>query len=140
MYRTARLPGVGHGSRTEAGGAALPPARLDADAAEQIARTLQALAAPSRLLILSRLRADPATVTELTESLGLEQSAVSHQLRLLRMMGLVTSTRHGRHVVYSLFDQHVAALLDQAVYHAEHLRLNQPDPAELSERSLRTKP
>lgn len=99
-----------------------PPARLDADSAAAVAETLQALSAPSRLLILSSLRHAPASVTELTASVGLEQSAVSHQLRLLRMMGLVTATRSGRTVTYALFDDHVAALLDEAVYHAEHLR------------------
>ncbi len=59
--------------------------------------------------------------------MGLEQSAVSHQLRLLRMIGLVTATRAGRSVTYALFDNHVAALLDEAVYHAEHLKLGTPD-------------
>lgn len=103
------------------------PARLDAESAEQIARTLQALSAPSRLRILSELRHRPSTVGDLTEALGLEQSAVSHQLRLLRMMGLVTSSRSGRHVTYALHDDHVAALLDEAVHHAEHVRLGKVD-------------
>jgi DNA-binding transcriptional ArsR family regulator len=53
----------------------------------------------------------------------MEQSAVSHQLRLLRTLGLVTGRRDGRHVVYRLYDDHVATLLDQAVHHIEHLRL-----------------
>ncbi|NYJ76507.1 ArsR/SmtB family transcription factor [Allobranchiibius huperziae] len=88
---------------------------------------MQALPAPSRLLILSQLRQGPATVGELTTALGLEQSSVFHQLRLLRMMGLVTSTRNGRNINYALFDQHVAALLDEAVYHVEHLRLGASD-------------
>jgi DNA-binding transcriptional ArsR family regulator len=104
-----------------------PPARLDADSAATVAATLQALTAPSRLLILSRLRQSPTTVTELTEAVGMEQSAVSHQLRLLRTMGLVTKQRTGRHITYSLYDNHVASLLDEAVYHAEHLRLAAPD-------------
>jgi len=58
----------------------------------------------------------------------MEQSAVSHQLRLLRTMGLVTTERRGRRILYSLYDDHVAALLDEAVWHAEHLRLAAPDP------------
>lgn len=78
-------------------------------------------------MILSILRDQSATVGELTEALGMEQSAVSHQLRLLRMMGMVTATRHGRSITYSLFDNHVAELLDQAIYHAEHVRLGKPD-------------
>lgn len=100
-----------------------PPARLDNESAAAVAETLQALVAPSRLLILSQLRQGPATVSELTAALHLEQSAISHQLRLLRIMGLVTATRKGRNITYTLFDQHVAALLDEAVYHVEHLRL-----------------
>lgn len=116
---------MGHG----VDGRDAPPARLDAASAASVAETLQALSAPSRLLILSHLRQGPAPVGELAQAVGLEQSAASHQLRLLRMMGLVTATRHGRAVSYALYDQHVAALLDQAVYHAEHLRLGHPDRA-----------
>ncbi|TAM93675.1 MAG: ArsR family transcriptional regulator [Jatrophihabitans sp.] len=114
---------MGHGVQ----GRDTPPARLDADSAAAIAATLQALTAPSRLLILSRLRESACTVTELTAAVKMEQSAVSHQLRLLRTMGLVTHARTGRHVTYRLYDQHVASLLDEAVYHAEHLRLGTPD-------------
>jgi DNA-binding transcriptional ArsR family regulator len=63
----------------------------------------------------------------LTEAVGMQQSAVSHQLRLLRAIGLVATQRAGRHITYSLYDNHVASLLDEAVYHAEHLRLGTPD-------------
>ena len=101
--------------------------RLDMAAAKTVAATLQALAAPSRLLILSELRDKPATVTELAAAVQMEQSAVSHQLRLLRTMGLVVGARHGKNVTYGLYDHHVASLLDEAVYHAEHLRLGAPD-------------
>jgi DNA-binding transcriptional ArsR family regulator len=58
----------------------------------------------------------------------MEQSAVSHQLRLLRDIGLVVGDRHGRRVVYSLYDEHVASLVDQAAYHVEHLRLGAAEP------------
>lgn len=101
--------------------------RLDAAAATAVATTLQALATPSRLLILSRLRESPATVGELSEAIEMEQSAVSHQLRMLRHLGLVHGQRSGRSITYTLYDHHVAQLLDEAVYHAEHLRLSAPD-------------
>lgn len=114
---------MGHGTEDRS----TPAARLDPEGAAAVAETLQALVAPSRLRILSELRQAPATVTELTNALGMEQSAVSHQLRLLRMMGMVTATRSGRTSTYALFDQHVAALLDEAVFHAEHVRLGRPD-------------
>jgi ArsR family transcriptional regulator, nickel/cobalt-responsive transcriptional repressor len=102
-------------------------ARLDAEGAEKVASTLQALATPSRLLILTQLRQGPLPVSDLAEAVGMEQSAVSHQLRLLRNLGLVSGTRHGRSIVYSLYDNHVAQLLDEAVYHVEHLRLGLTD-------------
>lgn len=104
-----------------------PAARLDLAAAKSVAETLQALTAPSRLLILGRLREGPATVNELAAAVGMEQSAISHQLRMLRHLGLVEGQRSGRSITYSLYDTHVAQLLDEAVYHAEHLRLGVPD-------------
>lgn len=101
---------------------AIPPAVLDAGSAVAVAEFMQALAAPSRLLMLARLRQGPCTVTRLAADVGMAQSAVSHQLRLLRHLGLVTATRHGRTTVYALYDDHVAMLLDEAVYHSGHLR------------------
>lgn len=98
-----------------------PRRALDAATAQAVAATLQALATPSRLLILARLRESPATVSELVEAVEMEQSAVSQQLRVLRTLGLVHGEREGRHVRYALYDDHVAELLDQAIYHAEHL-------------------
>ncbi len=113
---------MGHGVQARA-----HASRLDLAAAKSVAETLQALATPSRLLILGRLREGPATVTQLAVDVEMQQSAVSHQLRLLRHLGLVSGQRLGRSVTYALFDDHVAQLLDQAVYHAEHLRLGAPD-------------
>ena len=104
-----------------------PQAVLDAASAASVAETLQALATPSRLLILARLRRGACTVTELSREIGMEQSAVSHQLRLLRHLGLVTGTRQGKNTIYALYDSHVAILLDEAVYHSEHLRLGLRD-------------
>jgi DNA-binding transcriptional ArsR family regulator len=117
---------MGHKPRQEPDEQA-PPAALDAASAAQVAQTMQALAAPSRLLILSRLRREPCSVTRLAADIGMEQSAVSHQLRMLRHLGLVAGTRNGKTTVYALYDDHVARLLDEAVYHSEHLRLGLRD-------------
>ncbi len=87
------------------------------------ADAMQALAAPSRLRILARLHAGPVTVSELAADVGMEGSAVSHQLRMLRHLGLVVGHRDGRRVVYELHDDHVATLLEQVVAHVDHLRL-----------------
>jgi DNA-binding transcriptional ArsR family regulator len=101
---------------------------IDAATAEQVAEAMQALATPSRVRILARLVSSPCSVNELALAVGMEASAVSHQLRLLRHLGLVRNVRQGRNVVYTLHDAHVAVLLAEAVYHVEHVRLAEADP------------
>lgn len=96
---------------------------LDAGFALSVADTMQALATPSRVRILGRLRAGPASVNELAAAIDMEPSAVSHQLRLLRHLRFVVGDRQGRNVVYDLYDDHVAQLLDEAVAHVEHVQL-----------------
>ncbi|WP_435642507.1 ArsR/SmtB family transcription factor [Streptomyces sp. H49] len=122
---------MGHGAAQSSG--RVPRRSLDVASATKVATTLQALATPSRLLILARLREGPLPATELAAEVGMEQSACSHQLRLLRNLGLVVGTRKGRSIVYSLYDNHVAELIDQAIYHVEHLRLGLTDTAALTE-------
>jgi DNA-binding transcriptional ArsR family regulator len=97
--------------------------RLDPHFAAAVADTMQALATPSRVRILGRLRAGGQTVGELADAVGMAPSAVSHQLRVLRHLGFVVGRRDGRHVVYDLHDDHVAHLLDEAVAHVEHVQL-----------------
>jgi DNA-binding transcriptional ArsR family regulator len=103
-------------------GHTLPP-EMDGELARVVAERMQVLATPSRVQILGRLRSGPCAVGELATAVGMESSAVSHQLRQLRYLGLVVGTREGRHVIYALHDPHVAELLDQAVFHVQHLRL-----------------
>lgn len=119
------LGAMGHGVRgkTHAGA-------IEGPVAEQVAMMMQALATPSRVLILARLRESPRSVGELAAAVGMELSAVSHQLRLLRHLGLVVGERRGRQIVYALHDSHVADLLDDAAYHLEHLRLGLREPVE----------
>ena len=99
------------------------PTRIDGELARVVAERMQVLAAPSRVQILGRLKDGPCAVGEIADAVGMEPSAVSHQLRQLRYLGLVVGKRHGRHVIYELHDSHVAELLDQAVFHVQHLRL-----------------
>ena len=104
------------------GGHSNPADLLDRQLAQQVAETMQALATPSRLRILARLYEGPASVGEICEAVGMDGSAVSHQLRVLRHLGLVVGERDGRRVNYSLHDEHVGQLLEQAMSHVEHLR------------------
>jgi len=85
--------------------------------AERLADTMFALSTPSRVLILGSLLDGPRSVSELTEALGMEQSAVSHQLRVLREHELVRAEKVGRTRLYALYDQHVSILLQAGVDH-----------------------
>jgi DNA-binding transcriptional ArsR family regulator len=109
---------VGHGIRGKA-----KSGSVDTATARDVAETMQALATTSRVRILARLRERPCSVGELADELAMEQSAVSHQLRVLRHLGLVVGERRGRHIIYALHDDHVGVLLEEAVYHIEHVRL-----------------
>ena len=95
---------------------------LSADAARSVAETMQALATPSRVRILSRSASGPARSGS-GHDLGMSQPAVSQQLRVLRHLGLVVGERDGRQTIYALHDDHVRALLTEAISHTEHLRL-----------------
>jgi ArsR family transcriptional regulator, nickel/cobalt-responsive transcriptional repressor len=97
-------------------------AHLSSEAASEVADTMHALAASSRVRILSRLTAGPCSVKELARAVEMEQPAVSQQLRLLRDLGLVVGKRHGQKTIYKLHDKHVAVLLAEAVAHTQHRR------------------
>ena len=96
---------------------------LSSQTARSVAETMQALATPSRVRILSRLGVGACSVGELARDLDMAQPAVSQQLRVLRHLGLVVGERDGRQVIYALHDEHVRSLLSEAVSHTEHLRL-----------------
>ena len=113
---------MGHGVQ----GRDRPAGRLDAESAAHVATTLQALATPSRLLILTELRHGPRPVTALAEAVGMEQSAVSHQLRVLRDHALVVAERDGRRRVYALADEHVRALFEEALRHVTRPERKRP--------------
>jgi DNA-binding transcriptional ArsR family regulator len=105
---------------------------IDAQTARVVAERMRVLSSPSRVQILGWLKDGPCSVGELASAVGMEASAVSHQLRELRHLDLVIGERRGKHVFYGLHDPHVAELLDQAVFHVEHLRLAAARPPEQS--------
>ena len=101
---------------------ALPaaPGPVDPAAALQAAEIFRVLADPSRLRILSVLAGRELCVHQLARAVGMSQPAVSHHLRILRHMRLVSHQRRGRHIFYRLDDDHVESLLAQAFRHAVH--------------------
>lgn len=87
--------------------------------AQRIADTMFALSTPSRLQILACLRTGPMTVSEIVAAVAMEQSAVSHQLRVLRDHSLLAVVRIGRQRQYRLRDEFVAAMIDDALAHVQ---------------------
>jgi len=91
---------------------------LPVEKSQRMAEFFSFLGDPNRLRILSLLAKQELCVCDLAESLGMSESAVSHQLRNLRAMRLVGYQKRGRKVFYHLADHHILELY-QAV--AEHL-------------------
>lgn len=113
MAYVADMP---HGSEHEA--ASRP---LDRSEADEIAQVMRLFASASRLRLLGALMVGSRTVEQLAAEVGMEQSAVSHQLRLMREAKLVAATREGRHARYRLHDHHVTELLAAVRHHLEHV-------------------
>ena len=103
---------------SEHSGASRP---LEAGEAEELAETMRAFGSASRLRLLVALVDGERTVEDLARTAGLEMSATSHQLRILRSLRLVRVRRQGRHAFYALHDDHVGDLLAAVRHHREHI-------------------
>ncbi len=106
-----------------AGRASVPPD----DLLRIVVETFGALADPTRARILYALRSGELCVRDLAHVTGVSESAVSHQLRVLRDRRLVKTRRDGNIIYYEVDDHHVADLFREAEYHADHVRQNIPD-------------
>lgn len=82
-----------------------------------MADVFKVLGDPTRLRILRVLMNQEVCVRDIADELGMDQSAVSHQLRILRDARLVQFRRDGKTVYYSLADAHVFTLLDVGLEH-----------------------
>ena len=84
-----------------------------------IAELFKGFADPTRVHILCLLMAeDELCVTDISQKVDLSQSAISHQLRLLKQMHLIKSRREGKNMHYSLADDHVRTILQMGLEHA----------------------
>lgn len=92
---------------------------LSYEEARLIARFFQVLADPTRVRMIRALAQQEWCVSDLTQALGMDQPAVSHQLKYLREMGLVRHTKTGRHVYYTLSDTHLRDILIGSIKHLE---------------------
>ena len=83
----------------------------------QMAELFKTFGDPTRIRILSALARQEMCVCDIAELLGMSQSAISHQLRVLKQMELVKYRREGKTVFYSLADSHVSTILAQGLDH-----------------------
>ena len=84
---------------------------------EQIAELFNGFADPTRVHILSLLIERELCVTDIAEAVELSQSAISHQLRILKQMHLIKFRRDGKNILYSLADDHVKTILQMGLEH-----------------------
>lgn len=85
-----------------------------------LSNTFKALSDPTRLKIIYILSISPLCVCDIANVIGMTQSAISHQLRILRDLNLVKFKRDGKLVIYSLDDDHVLGLFKQGLDHIRH--------------------
>jgi DNA-binding transcriptional ArsR family regulator len=93
---------------------------IDADLTAQVAEIFKALADPTRVRILHALLHAELCVGDLAAVLEMSESAVSHQLRLLRGLRVVRARRDGKLVYYALDDEHVTRLFQLSLEHLGH--------------------
>jgi DNA-binding transcriptional ArsR family regulator len=99
-----------------------------------VAEAFDALGDPTRARIVYALSKRWLCVGDLAQLVGVSESGVSHQLRMLRDRRVVKSQRHGTSIYYTVDDPHIAAMIREAEYHADHAFRQLPDhPYELTE-------
>lgn len=84
---------------------------------EKVSELFKVLSDQTRIKILYALKESELTVSEIVERVGISQSAISHQLKTLRDIDLVTFRKEGKNVIYRLSDNHVYNIFNQAIEH-----------------------
>jgi DNA-binding transcriptional ArsR family regulator len=93
---------------------------LNGPTATRLAGFFKALSDPTRVRIISALSAGELCVCDLAATLRMSQSAISHQLRLLRQLRLVKRRKAGQMAYYTLDDEHVSTLFHEGMDHVRH--------------------
>jgi DNA-binding transcriptional ArsR family regulator len=96
------------------------PVLMDVEIATQAAELFGTLGDPNRVRIIALLLQSEMNVGDLARAVSMSESAVSHQLRILRQMRLVRVDKRGRQVYYTLDDEHVSELIQLVVQHIQH--------------------
>ena len=99
---------------------------VDEPTAQELSHVFQALSDPTRLRLISALRDTELCVCDIAAVLEMSQSAVSHQLRMLRHLQIVQGRKDGRMVYYTLASYHVRALLELGLGREEYVDIASP--------------
>ena len=99
---------------------ARPFAELDDQTSQRLADIFKILGDPTRIKLLALLTSDEMRVSDIADALDMGQSAISHQLRVLRDASLVKFRKEGKEAWYSLDDDHVVKLMGQGLDHVSH--------------------
>ena len=97
----------------------IQPELLPIEKAQRMADFFSILADPTRLRLLSALAQQELCVCDLAASLKMGESAISHQLRVMRSQRILKYRKEGRNVYYSLVDQHIIALYQEVAAHLQ---------------------
>ena len=97
-------------------------AKLSDESVVALAETFKVLGDTTRVRILDAISRSELCVCDIAGAVGSSESAVSHQLRLLRGMRLVRPRREGRMIFYTLDDQHIVKLFEQGLKHVQERR------------------
>ena len=90
---------------------------LTMETSQQIAELFKAFGDTTRVRILWLLLNDEQCVGDIAQALDMTQSAISHQLRILKQMHLIKVRRDGKNALYSLADDHVRTILQMGLEH-----------------------
>lgn len=94
---------------------------LDEIIEQDVSTLFKALSNPTRIKILFALKQKALSVTEITHILKMSQSAISHQLKELKMARLVKHQKKGREIIYELADDHIHQIFDMAIEHVKEV-------------------
>ncbi|MCC5896211.1 MAG: helix-turn-helix transcriptional regulator [Alkalibacterium sp.] len=95
---------------------------LSTNLISEVTDLFKALSEPNRLNIINKLYDSEWSVSDLARQLEMEQSSLSHQLKILKNARLVKVKKEGKKRLYSLADDHIYVLIEQVISHAKEKR------------------
>jgi ArsR family transcriptional regulator, lead/cadmium/zinc/bismuth-responsive transcriptional repressor len=112
---TCEAPQIHEGAVTKARSRA-----LEDEAVHRLSGIFKVMGDPTRLRIINALSTGEMCVCDIACALDMENSAISHQLRILKTVRLVKFRKEGKSAYYSLDDEHMRMLFDQGLKHVMH--------------------